>query len=381
MRDQEDNHIHQCAPASAAEPVLPSGVRRDGFLDHSADAAMTGPWQAARHNEEKDDSSQWKSASMDGDQAGFPKSSISGVGHNPTVTDIEPGGIVSMPTVSVLPPKWPPLQLTTLSKSTKSNTAMHEYSGSPTPNPLSTGDYTSSSPTGANGYPHKQPGSKDHPPTSVKVMVPIVLAAIIGALIFFCMRKRKKQKQIAAAQAAAQEMKARNPTVHPYVSSSLPTPRPLSRSTPSTNPSPTSPTIPQPVILGPISGSNSNYFTGIDTSDVVSVRSSERTGLGNPFADSNSLNEEPPPPYYPRSIAPLSRDTSLRVSQPPPPAWSQTELITTAGQPVRSPFDDPTDDDAVSVVSEPTARQDRDDLSAVSDLSYQQDPVVERPSV
>jgi hypothetical protein len=347
---------------------------------------MTGQWQAARHDEEHDDSSHW---STDDGQAGFSTPSVTGIGHNPIMTESDNILIPPIPSAESAPPgykeSWPPSPPTTLVTSA-SYTGTPGYSGALpiTPTTFATGENAASSPTSASGqgtYQQAQSDSKHHVPKAVVAMVPIALLAIIGALIFFCMRKRRKQKQIAAAQAQVQEMKARSPTVHAYVSSPLPPARPLSRSTPSTGLSPTSPTAPQPVILGPISDSNNNYFTGIDTSDIMSVRSNGRTGLGNPFADNNSINEEPPPPYYPSSVASLSRDTSLRVSQPPPPAWSQTELIAAGGQPQRSPFDDPIDDDAVSDVSGPTSRQERDDLSAVSDLSYQQDTTVARPSV
>ena len=332
---------------------------------------------------------------MDDNPEGFPTVSITGIGHNPVVTDTDLIIIIPVPTSgaisSDLPnytPNWPPSLPTTLSTLTTSNGAIPENSASHStpPSSISPNGNTNAQATGGDGYDsysHER-DSPHRPPIAAIAMVPIVLLAIVGGLIFFCMRKRRKQRQIAAAQAQAQEMKARSPTVQAYVASPLPPTRPLSRSTIPTSPSPVSPTAPQPVILGPISGSNNNYFTGIDTSDIMSVRSNERTGLGNPFADSNSLNEEPPPPYYARSIAPLSRDTSLRVSQPPPPGWSPTQRLGAGSQPARSPFDDPVEDDAVSDVSGPTSRHDRenrDDVSAVSDLSYQQNPVVGRPTV
>lgn len=226
----------------------------------------------------------------------------------------------------------------------------------------------------------QQKHSNNGPIYAAAVIVPIAVLAIIGAAIFFCMRKRKKQRQIAATQAQMQEMKSRSqPSAQPYLAPPMPPPtHQPSYTAPPLHPPPASPTA-QPVILGPISaGSNGNYFTGIDTSDVVSVRN-ERTGLGDPFADGSSLNEEPPPPYRPRSIAPLSRDTSLRA--PPPAVTSQTNLISRQEQPLRSPFEDPQDDDTVSEVSGPALQRDRDDMSVVSDLSYQQDPAIGRPGL
>jgi hypothetical protein len=143
-----------------------------------------------------------------------------------------------------------------------------------------------------------------------------------------------------------------------------------------------SPVAPQPVILGPIvPGSNGAYYTGIDTSDVVSMH--DTTGTDNPFVDQSDPHGEPPPPYRPRSIAAtISRNTSLR--QAPPAALSETNLMAVHGQIPRSPFADP-HDDAISEFSEPTrrrfGRRNEDELSVVSDLSYQQEPVIVRPTV
>ncbi|KAF2119969.1 hypothetical protein BDV96DRAFT_595573 [Lophiotrema nucula] len=220
-------------------------------------------------------------------------------------------------------------------------------------------------------------------------IVPVVVLAILGVAIFFYLRKRKRQRQQAAVVKTprGQEMKARpQSTVQPFMAASPV--QPSYTAPPSHPPPPASPTSPmstQPVILGPIApASNGAYYTGIDTSDIVSVDDrpeNDRTGLGNPFADTSSLNEEPPPPYRPRSLAPsalsrdasvrtsiahLSRDTSLRV----PAAHSQTNLIERSE---RSPFADP-DDDTVSEASGPTAGRHLDTLSIVSDLSYQEQP-------
>lgn len=225
------------------------------------------------------------------------------------------------------------------------------------------------------------------------VVVPVVVIAVIALLIFFLLRKRKREKkEKALAQAQMQEMKARNqqPLVAAHYTSTSPPPPPPPfiqsqyAVPPSHSPLQTSMISPPPVILGPItSGTNGAYFTGIDTSDIVSMH--ERTGLGNPFADGNSLQEEPPPPYRPRSvapssIAPSSRNSSLRM---PSAAHSQTNLIARHDQTVRSPFDDPDprDDDALSDVSVLASRRNEETLSVVSDLSYQNDHVQARPPV
>ncbi|KAF2194865.1 hypothetical protein K469DRAFT_546724 [Zopfia rhizophila CBS 207.26] len=211
-------------------------------------------------------------------------------------------------------------------------------------------------------------------------IVPLVVLAFLGLIIFFYLRKRKRQQHEGQkqARAKAQEMRMRNQP-HPYIQPHYTSPITESHYTapPPTLPPPVASSVtPQPVILGPIvPGSNGAYYTGIDTSDVVSIP--DRTGLGNPFADGDGLDEEPPPPYRPRSIAPLSRDTSLRA---PPSAHWRTNLTESHDQGLRSPFEDPRDDDTVSDISGPTLRR-NDAMSAVSDLSYQEDPVVGRPTL
>ncbi|KAF1994558.1 hypothetical protein P154DRAFT_526995 [Amniculicola lignicola CBS 123094] len=229
-------------------------------------------------------------------------------------------------------------------------------------------------------------------------VVPIVLLAIIGVAIFFCLRKRKRQRRAKAlAQSEAQklqEVKARNQSyVQPlYAAPPPPAPTQAQYLAPPNQVSPSGPSNPPPVILGPIPGSSGAYFTGIDTSDVMSVNErtglaalpsvGERNGLGDPFADGNSVQDEPPPPYRPRSVATLSRDTSVRSTNS---AFvrSQTHLPhQSQAQPYASPFADPLhEDDMVPVLSTPARRRQPDTLSVVSDVSDQNDPVVSRPNV
>lgn len=216
-------------------------------------------------------------------------------------------------------------------------------------------------------------GDGSHPLTTTQMMaavlLPLIFMAILGVILFFYLRRRRRQK----AQTQVQEMKTQAsgnyPRPHYVVPPVLPPPA-------------RSPVAPQPVILGPIvPGSNGAYYTGIDTSDVVSMH--DTTGTDNPFVDQSDPHGEPPPPYRPRSIAAtISRNTSLR--QAPPAALSETNLMAAHGQIPRSPFADP-HDDAISEFSEPTrrrfGRRTEDELSVVSDLSYQQEPVIVRPTV
>jgi hypothetical protein len=215
-------------------------------------------------------------------------------------------------------------------------------------------------------------------------ITPIVVLAMVGAVVFLCMRKRKRQRAgLAIVQSKAEEMKlhARSPPVTQAYMASPSIASPQYTVTDNHLLSQPDPAHLHPIILGPISsGINGAYFTGIDTSDVISMTSSNniRPGPPNPFSDNDSLIE-PPPPYRPRSAAPpsltnSSRQSSLRNSTAPP-ATSRTHLIE------RSPFEDPFDDDAVSELSGPAAGHNDDTMSVVSDLSYQHDPVVNRSSL
>lgn len=233
------------------------------------------------------------------------------------------------------------------------------------------------------GYGYGRPdwqGAKEEHNLVRKLVPPIVTTFVV--LVFICIlafyirhRKRRRQK-VAATQKAVQEMKIQSqfqPWTQPYVAHPP-------AAAPGYLMPPSNPSAP-PIILGPIpSGANGAYFTGIDTSDMISMTSASnlRPAPPNPFSDNDSLTE-PPPPYRPRSAAPpsltnSSRHSSFRASVVPP-TTSRTHLIE------RSPFEDPEDDDVVSDLSGPTAGQREDAMSAVSDLSYQNDPVVNRSAL
>jgi hypothetical protein len=210
--------------------------------------------------------------------------------------------------------------------------------------------------------------------------IPVVIVAIIIFVVLFRMRKRRKQRQLAVTHSqVVPEMKARQPTVNAYMAPAIPASRAPSYTASTHNMQRLR--SPPPVILGPISaGFNGNYMTGIDTSDVMSTRN-ERTGLGDPFTDGNSLHEEPPPPYKPRSLA--SRNSSLRIPRSSMSVSSQHYRHSPhrhTFQSLQNPFEDPREDEVVSDLSGPTLHRDSDSMSVVSDLSYQQDPQVERRS-
>lgn len=271
----------------------------------------------------------------------------------------------------------------TVTKQTPDLENWNTATSSGTPTLVASYERSSPSATASGAYGNRGPGpwTKNHanngPMYAVAAIIPVVVLAIIGCIFFVCLRKRKRARRHAAeAKAASQEMKMRTQhTAQPYMAprASLPQYHAVVSQMPPTS----TPSQMQPVILGPISSSsNGAYLTGLDTSDVVSVTSDNLRPV-DPFADNSSL-AEPPPPYRPRSVAPpsfvsTSRQSSVRTSAPPP-TTSRTHLIE------RSPFDDPQDDEAVSELSGPTVGRGEDTLSIVSDLSYQRDPVVGRPS-
>jgi hypothetical protein len=299
----------------------------------------------------------------------------------------QPPGPTAYPSVvpSHWPSEWEHDGSTTISISTASSetwqqqrpTLSRSSSSSSFPTPIATGDSTQSTSTDSNVFPGWKNQIKNQrnqtPLYAAAAVIPVAVLAIIGAIVFVCLRKRKRRRlQAAAAPLHAQEMKSQwKPTMQPYMAPSPPLPVLLPNYSPPPNyPASESPVSPPPIILGPISsGTNGNYMTGIDTSDMVSV-----TSARDPFADGRSL-EEPPPPYRPRSMAPssicpTSRHSSVRVAVLPP-ADSRTHLVE------RSPFEDP-EDDNISELSGPTTRRDPDAISVISDLSYQFDPVVGR---
>jgi len=321
--------------------------------------------------------SQTEDENFSSGMAGFPP--ISGLTTPVNLIPLPTFGIPQKSSTSEVPSTLhtSPAQETSGSAPSKSTGPSHPYESSP----------TTKSPSDLNSFlggptskPEKNESSK-HSSSKAHIGMAVgmvMVFAILGVILFLYLRRRRRQKRQTVVQ---QEMKSHNPAAYPPVAQQQAYYQP-----PLGPPSTLSPMPPQPppVILGPITpNSNGAYYTGIDTSDVVSMHEPtamhEPTGLGNPFIDPQ--HEEPPPPYRPRSLAPLSRDSSLR--SPPQAALSQTNLIAAQAQ-SRSPFRDPHDDDNISEFSaggHPYGRRAVDELSMVSDLSYQHDPVIERPAV
>ncbi|KAF1980029.1 hypothetical protein BU23DRAFT_594387 [Bimuria novae-zelandiae CBS 107.79] len=327
-------------------------------------------------------------------------SSLTATAHRPIPTDEDdnndhsygPPSLVTWGKPSSIPPWSPPWELPwfssiyarpdTLVTSTASTTSSHAvYQGMPTATSVaSVSEILPSATVSATVAPgfggsigdteRKQDSESNVGVYAAAGVVPVFMICIIGFGVFFCLQRRRKQRQIAAAQANVQEMKFQQPTVQAYAAPPVPVLRGLPSYAAPPNDTQAPASLP-PVILGPISaGSDGSYMTGIDTSEVLSTRS-ERTGLGDPFADGNSLLEEPPPPYKPRSI--VSHKSSLGM---PRSSLSMSSQHSGASQrsrvpPLRNPFEDPREDDnAVSQMSGSTLNRNQDNVSAVSDLSH-----------
>jgi hypothetical protein len=137
----------------------------------------------------------------------------------------------------------------------------------------------------------------------------------------------------------------------------------------------------QPVILSRTM--DQSYYTGIDTSDHISLAETRSHSSGETYVDGQ---DEPPPPYRPASVPPISRDNSVRISN----GITLDRNLRNSVRQIRSPFDDP-EEEVSDLEDEPTPltnatsnpppplglpppqRRDTDAVSDVSDLSYQRD--------
>jgi hypothetical protein len=207
----------------------------------------------------------------------------------------------------------------------------------------------------------------------------VFVFVLVLLVIFLCRRNRKKNRAAVAAASSRQMTTTDNvPNVVDgcaYIKSTTALVRPALSS-----PATSSPSIPQPTQLPPVVLSTTldhSYLTGIDTGDHLSLADSQTA---------NSLGEEPPPPYRPRSIAPISREQSVhlapsrgysvRMADGMLPNYRPGNPIPATEESLANPFDDP--DGEVSDLEDGGPCQDNtpcdDHLSLVSDLSYQQEP-------
>lgn len=243
----------------------------------------------------------------------------------------------------------------------------------------------------SDGYPHGRPnsyGSEKYghhhglnpAQIAAAVIIPLLALAAIGFLVLFILRRRKRQ-QTQHHPIETKEIHPDDDFVAAHYASSTPTPQ-----LPPPAPAAVTPTSP-PVLLSAVApGANASYYTGIDTSDQISMHSGPAPSQSNAYAPLGYAApppphgaDEPPPPYRPRSAVP-SRETSRRQQQAPDDArLSSTQLLAESRENARSPFADPeSDDDAMSDISEPTTYAPRggdDRMSMVSDLSYQDEVI------
>lgn len=212
-----------------------------------------------------------------------------------------------------------------------------------------------------------------------------ILCLIAGCCLFAC-RKAGKSRNARRQLPPQQQMvntSARStvPTdTRAYAPSSTISPPPTLTS-PSTVSAHSTQNEEAPILLS--TNIDQSYYTGIDTSDAISL-------VDDPRQPSHDIGyaasiSEPPPPYRPTSIPSFSRESSCRVSGAPPSYRPRLSIIN-LGNDVRSPFDDPEDDSPVSEVGEtsnngPPIVRDMEEMSDVSEISYQQEPVQARSSL
>jgi hypothetical protein len=242
---------------------------------------------------------------------------------------------------------------------------------------------------GSQGYPTGQSGQLPYPNgqaehhgapfpaiIAVGIIIPLILFGLSAVGCFYCLRRQRARVHGEGMSTGATMgtmgtgAQSKNvgmvQTERAYVG-------PSSSVAPLAVPSPSPPTSPatsgpQPVILS--TTMNNTYYTGIDTSDHISL-----TDQRSHTSAESVTGDEPPPPYRPRSVPPISRETSVRTTGPTRnDPMSGTGLI--RRDQVRSPFDDPeSDDDALSQISTIRSypRRGTDQLSVVSDMSYQEE--------
>lgn len=248
------------------------------------------------------------------------------------------------------------------------------------------------------------------PPPSVmavSVIVPLLVIIVVIVLSLLCIRHYRRK----ARKAQAVEMAARNDVPEmksvavggsgsalmggareerAYISPATRTAPPtLAMASTSTS---TGAEAEPPIILS--TTMDNGFYSGIDTSDNISLNDNADV---RSQASRDTFGEEPPPPYRPRSVPPMSRETSLRTILPGRNSSvrsSRCDSITRGGggsfirrsNEVRSPFDDPEEEDEdtmseVSTIRGSMIRREVDELSTVSDMSYQEEPTLSHSTV
>lgn len=237
------------------------------------------------------------------------------------------------------------------------------------------------------------------------IIIPLIIVGISAVALFLIIRARRRQRAAAGAMPEMKDLapgRPRDERAYIRPPSSEPPTITVGTSTPSEARNPTTDTNTpptqrqsQPVILS--TTMDQAYYTGLDTADHISLSDVRSQTSVEPYEE----GDEPPPPYRPRSVPPISRDASVRTSRTARTSSTarrnrnnstdQSSQLLISGirrsHDLRSPFEDPEDeDDAASAISEVTIRPQRhaaqgDRLSVVSDLSYQEEPTIPRSSL
>lgn len=199
--------------------------------------------------------------------------------------------------------------------------------------------------------------------TAAGVVVSVVgMMVLVGLLIFICKRSKRK-----AARAKNRRDTMDEQMIGTTSSESIVSIRPYSRPEPLdlpslgyhssssssiTHHSPSSPSHPSilsvpspiaqpaPVILSDTV--NHSYLTGIDTSDHISI-----SDQSNPQTVSSVQEDldEPPPPYRPRSMLPISRHSSIHMANGMLPNYRPGQMIIPVTEESSiNPFEDPEED-------------------------------------
>jgi hypothetical protein len=267
-----------------------------------------------------------------------------------------------------------------------------------------TGSSTQSSAAGYGSSFPQGHGPGHHPPPQIfaaaGAMTALIVVGLLG-LACFVMRKKKKNQRRASALQMAENAAApgamrggmgsammgagtknvvsahvASPTNTGSYMAPPTTPPPALLASPSSSSSmPSTSGAQQPVILSRTM--DQSYYTGIDTSDHISLAETRSHSSGETYVE----GDEPPPPYRPASVPPISRDNSVRLST----GITLDRTLRNSVRQIRSPFDDPEEEDVEDEptpltdatsnppppLARPLSRRDTDAVSVNSEFSYQ----------
>lgn len=348
------------APATAS-PIAATPQPPASPTTSAAPTDITSSTRTSRASDRASASAPSASIASSNGSSGSNASAISSILLIPAPLVVAPSAVRYSPATTTTSIPYPVTSAVSRPSSTPYLTSKPEATGSSNgSNPSSYDDTQGADPSLA----HRLSAAK----LIAAVTIPLALITIVAAFAFLYIRRRRRQR-LQTIITSEKEDKVQSDDD-------------LSSAHYDVAPEKAAPTLslppPQPVILSSISPAMSSaYYTGIDTSDAVSVPEARHSTSGSGFYSESG--EEPPPPYRPRSVAPpVSRGSSLRQAQPA--TLSQAHLVehgACLGQDGQNPFADPRDGDAQSNVSGPVngwhGQHNHEMMSDVSDISYQED--------